>query len=203
MKDGKIKIDVGRQTNFIIALLLLYFVFFGLICNTLGRDVGTDLIYVYKTFPAVYFGLPILVLFGICFFLAYSENLWIYGIKNALWLVPLTVVLSWTWYWVIGGFSFTVLGWYFGSIHGYLNILVLGAINFGGALAGGYVKQRVEARRERLMKGLEGEDVLDRDAGLTNENKSARKSKRAKSAKKKNGASNPAPVPAAPSEKPK
>ncbi|MBA7665917.1 hypothetical protein ES703_73992 [subsurface metagenome] len=46
----KIKIDLSRQGNFILAILLIHFVFFGFICNIYLRTIGEELVFLYQIF---------------------------------------------------------------------------------------------------------------------------------------------------------
>ncbi|GAH73850.1 unnamed protein product, partial [marine sediment metagenome] len=48
MKIWKIEIDISRQSNFIVALLLIHFVFFGFICNIYLKDIGEEILFLYQ-----------------------------------------------------------------------------------------------------------------------------------------------------------
>ena len=44
----ELKIDFGRQGNFILAILLSYFIFFGYICNEYKKHIGDRLLFIYQ-----------------------------------------------------------------------------------------------------------------------------------------------------------
>lgn len=167
--SGHIKFELRRQGNFIFGLLIVFFGYFGIICNMIMLDSDnypiqatifsggekilhpqfdiSVLIYSYETYLRTFF-LPVLLLFGICFFVTYKEEIPNYGIKHAIWFVPIIILCSIIWYWVISGFSAEPLSLFFLSWKGYLTILILYAINISGAISGMKLKQFTSKKRE-------------------------------------------------------
>jgi len=116
------KIEWKRSFNFLIALLLIYVLFFGFIVNTGNyqkqEDPGIKLLYVYTAFfntDKLYIGglswpdfmsfiwqIPcwvcIFILFIIGIIQSYREDFVVYAIKNNIWTIPFIVVISWFWY---------------------------------------------------------------------------------------------------------
>ena len=182
--------DAGRQGKVIIAFLMVFFVFFGMIGDAFKRDIHEELIWIYMTFPKVFsyntqlFSvnqiwifvgiIPMLILFFICFVLTYKEDIYLYGIKLSLWLVPFILGCSIFWYsymyywrpaedltWVPIN-PFLLL---FGTWQGWLNILILFLINLSGALAGWHVKElvRIYIKKEEsfLIKRSDNEEKIE------------------------------------------
>ena len=111
---------------------------------TAGRDV---LFWTFLSYLPTYF-LPPLLLFVVCFVLTYKEDIPQYGIKASLWLVPLLIAEGFIFYALMFGFSYEPIMLKFGSIWGYLDILILFWIAITGAVAGMKLKKRVNRRRE-------------------------------------------------------
>ena len=150
----KSKIEFGRQGNFIVALLLLHFVFFGYIANVYQKHIGDGVLFLYKViFNPISF-LSGIILFGIVFFLVLRENFFEYGIRNSIWLIPAIIIMSWIWYWFINGFNIFMIGIYFIRWETYINILVLLGINLLSALLASVTKESY-ARFSRRVKEIE------------------------------------------------
>jgi apolipoprotein N-acyltransferase len=138
----KIKIEIGRQGNFIFALLLIYFVFFGYICNVYEKNVGDGVLFLYKIIFSPVSILSGIILFVIVFIMVLRENFFEYGIRNSIWLIPFIIVMSWIWYWFLYGFDFGMIGFYFIRFESYLTILTLLGINLLAALTASIVKEK-------------------------------------------------------------
>lgn len=150
----KSKIEFGRQGNFIVALLLLHFLFFGYLCNIYLKEIGLKILFLYQ---AIFDPVAILsgfILFGIVFFMVFRESFYEYGIRNSIWLIPFIIVMSWIWYWFINGFNISMIGMYFIRIETYINILVLLGINLLSALLASIAKESY-ARFSRRIKEIE------------------------------------------------
>jgi hypothetical protein len=147
-KKDRIKFDFGKQGGYIFAILIIYFVFFGLICSYYGRNINEELIWLYTTIFEVYFGTPALLLFFISLILTYKEDIYHYGIKNSIWLNFFIILFSFFWYWTLKGFSFVPFMLLFGTYQGYLTILILIVISIGGALSGWKLKEYVLKRKK-------------------------------------------------------
>ena len=137
----KFKIEFGRQGNFIVALLLLHFVFFGYISNVYEKNIGDGVLFLYKVIFNPLSILSGIILFGIVFLMVLRENFFEYGLRNSIWLIPFIIVMSWIWYWFINGFDIFMIGIYFTRLETYINILVLLGINLLSALLAAITKE--------------------------------------------------------------
>ncbi len=93
-------------------------------------------------FPGA-FAIVILLLIGV--YQGYKEDFMVYSIKNNLWMTPFIVLSSLIWSVVAyTGIKsvFQILGEYFLSIHGYLNIIVIAILYTGAGVVGGILKSR-------------------------------------------------------------
>jgi hypothetical protein len=147
------KIDLGRQTNFIIALLLMHFIFFGYISNAYYKTLGIDILYLHRVLFSPYSFLSFLLLFGIVFLMVFRENFFEYGIRNSIWLIPIILIESWVWYffifydlrtdiWIQFGNLFAAIGQFFINFEGYLTIITLFATNLFAAILASVVKEK-------------------------------------------------------------
>jgi len=150
----KSKIELGRQGNFIVALLLLHFVFFGYISNVYQKNIGDGVLFLYKVIFNPTSILSGLILFGIVFLLVMRENFFEYGIRNSLWLIPAIIIMSWIWYFFINGFNIFMIGIYFLRLETYINFLVLLGIILLSALIASIIKESY-ARLGRRVKEIE------------------------------------------------
>ena len=150
----KFKIEFSRQGNFILALLLLHFVFFGYLSNVYEKTIGEGVLFLYQVIFNPISILSGIILFGIVFLMVLRENFYEYGIRNSIWLIPFIIVMSWIWYWFINGFDITMIGIYFMRYETYINILVLLGINLLSALLAAITKESY-ARYSRKMKEIE------------------------------------------------
>ncbi len=140
------KILLGRQGNFIFGILLIYFVFFGYIANaypryydstirkTVPSQVGQKLIFLYQILfnPSTF--LSFIILFAIMFFVSFRESFFEYAIKNSIWYIPVIIIISWIWYWIVYGFDASVFYIYFIRVEGYITILTLLCTNLLAAI---------------------------------------------------------------------
>ena len=140
------KIQLGRQGNFILGIILLYFVFFGYITNayprfynqaikkTVQSMVGQKLIFLYQILfnPSTF--LSFIILFAIMFFVAFRESFYEYAIRNSIWYVPAIIIISWIWYWILYGFDASAFYIYFIRVEGYITILTLLCTNLFAAI---------------------------------------------------------------------
>ncbi|MCK4237711.1 MAG: hypothetical protein KAX33_01220 [Candidatus Lokiarchaeota archaeon] len=148
----KIKIDLSRQGNFILAILLIHFVFFGFICNIYLRTIEEELVFLYQILFNPSTILSLVILIAIIFLMVIKENFFEYGIRNSIWLVPIIILLSWFWYWLLNGFNIALIGVYFTSIEGYLTIISLFGINFVSAISAAILKEKYKRYIEKLKK---------------------------------------------------
>lgn len=148
----KIKIDLSRQGNFIFAILMIHFVFFGYICNVYLKSIGGDIIFIHKILfnPASF--LALIILIGIVFLMGFRENFYEYGIRNSIWLIPIIIGESWIWSWFINGFNIAIIGVFFINLDGYLTILSLLGINLLTAILAGFTKQKYQEYLKRAKK---------------------------------------------------
>lgn len=148
----KLGIDFSRQGNFIMAVLLIHFVFFGYICNVFEKEINDQLVFLYKVMFAPTTILSLIILMAIVFFMVFRENFYEYGIKNSIWLVPIIVIMSWIWYWFLNGFDITLIGVYFIRVEAYITILSLLGVNLFTAILAAYTKERYKKYVERIKK---------------------------------------------------
>jgi len=152
-----IKIDLSRQGNIILAVLLIYFVFFGYICNIYYKDINLSIIFLNKVLfsPSSYFSIIILII--IIFIMAFREDYFQYAIRNAIWLTPVIIGISFIWYWIIYGFNIFIIGIFFITFDGYLTILLLLGINFLTALFASFLKLKYlnYTKRLELIRSLD------------------------------------------------
>ena len=147
------KIEFARQTNFILALLLIHFVFFGYLSNFYEKSIGDGVLFLYKVLfhPESFFASIILA--GIVFLMAFRERFFEYGIRNSIWLVPFIIVQSWIWYWfIIENFDISVIWGYFTRLESYITILTLLGINLLSAILASIARQKYNALRMRTRK---------------------------------------------------
>jgi len=141
----KIKIEIGRQTNFILALILVYFVFFGYLANVYQKNIGMSILFLHQVMFSPQSFLAVIILAGIIFLMVYREPFYEYGIRNSIWIIPFMVVISWVWYWFIfGEFDWTVIGWYWLRIESYITILTLLGINLLTAILASIAKEKYQ-----------------------------------------------------------
>lgn len=147
------KIEFARQTNFVLALLLIHFVFFGYLSNVYAKSIGEGVLFLHQVLfhPQSYFASIILV--GIVFLMAFREKFFEYGIRNSIWLVPFIIVQSWIWYWfIIESFEISVIWGYFTRIESYITILVLLWINILAAILAAVARERYDIFIKRVKK---------------------------------------------------
>ena len=128
------KIELSRQGNFIFAILLTHFIFFGYICNVYDKAIGEKLLFLYQVlFDPISF-LSIIILFAIVFIMVFREAFFEYGIRNSIWLTPIIIGQSWIWMWFIDGFDITIIGEFFIRYEGYLTIFTILCLNLLSAI---------------------------------------------------------------------
>ena len=158
---GNWKIDWGRQGRVTFVYLIVFLGYYGIIVNFFMFDEGNDwfsfeiipetviimIFWTYEFFLAS-FMLPCLLLFFVCFWLTYKEDIAHYGIRASLWLVPFIVFEGFFFYLIMFGFSFEPFVLQFVSIKGYINLLIIFGINICGALSGMYLKKYIKNLRD-------------------------------------------------------
>lgn len=147
------KIDFARQTNFILALLLIHFAFFGYLSNVYQKTIGDGVLFLYQVLfhPESYLSAIILVL--IVFIMVFREHFFEYGIRNSIWLIPFIIVQSWIWYWfIIEDFDIGIIGAYFLRIESYITILTLLGLNLATAIVASIAREKYNAFLKRYKK---------------------------------------------------
>jgi len=142
------KIELGRQGNFILGLFLIYFVFFGYICNAYRKNIGQELIFLNQAFfnPSTF--LSLIILFLIIFFVSLREKFFEYAIRNSIWYIPAIMIMSWFWYWFIFGFDATVFYIYFIRIEGYLTLISLLCVNLLASILASIINEKRKELRQ-------------------------------------------------------
>ena len=147
------KIEFARQTNFILAILLIHFVFFGYLSNLYEKSIGEGILFLYQVLfdPRSFFASIILA--AIVFLMVFRENFFEYGIRNSIWLVPFIMIQSWIWYWfIIENFDISLIWGYFTRIESYITILTLLGINISAAILAAIARQKYNAYMNRVKK---------------------------------------------------
>ncbi len=150
-EKGFVKIDWGRQGGVIFAYIVVLLGYYGIIANTMLYDSyghwisfvdmdRTILSWTYTTYLNSYF-LPALLLFGVCFLLTYKEDIPQYGIKASIWLVPILAAEGFIFNAIMFGFTVEPLILRFGTIEGYVDLIILFALAISGAVSGMKLKQ--------------------------------------------------------------
>jgi len=140
----KLKIEVSRQSNFILAILLIHFVFFGYLSNIFQKDIGEKILYLYQLFIDPSSFLSLIILFVIVFIMAFREKFFEYGIRNSIWLTPIIIGQSFIWFWIMYGFDVTIIGEFFTRYEGYVTILSILGINLLSAILAAILKQYID-----------------------------------------------------------
>lgn len=139
--NEKFQIDLARQGNFIVAILMVHFIFYGFIANIYGKSIGEDILFSYKFLFSPRSWWSIFILMLIIFFVVFRETFFEYGIRNSIMLTPFIVGMSWIWYWFIVEFDITVIPLYFIKVEAYLSIISILGINFITAIIASILKQ--------------------------------------------------------------
>lgn len=138
----KIKIEIARQGNFIVAILLIHFIFFGYIANVYEKSIGIDIMFLYKILFSPVSFVSTLILIAIVFFLVFREEFFEYGLRNSIMLIPIIIGMSWVWSWFINGFNLIIIPLFFIRLEGYLTIISIFGINFATAILASILKQK-------------------------------------------------------------
>ena len=136
------KIELSRQSSFLLTALLIHFIFFGYICSVYRKSIGENILYLHRVLFNPLSFLSTIILFLIVFFMVFRENFYEYGIRNSIWLVPLIIIESWIWYFFIIEFDFTIILRYFIQYESYITIISLLGINLLAAIIGALAKQK-------------------------------------------------------------
>ena len=148
------KIEFGRQGNFIFAILLTHFIFFGYISNRYKKSIGQDILYLHKILFNPYSFLSLIILFVIVFIMVFRESFFEYGIRNSIWLTPIILGQSWFWY-IFVNYKLDILvqiGRFFISYEGYITIFSVLGINLLAAILAAFSKQKYNERFRKIKK---------------------------------------------------
>jgi hypothetical protein len=152
------KIEFSRQGNFIFALLLIHFIFFGFLSNVFTNKNGVikdGIIYLYKVMLNPLGFWSILILFLIVFIMVFREQFFEYGIRNSFWLIPFIMIESWMWYWLINeSFDLSLFIRYFGSIETYLSLLLIFGIIMVSAILGAAAKEKYKRYKQKMLSQI-------------------------------------------------
>ena len=148
------KIEFGRQGNFIFAILMTHFVFFGYISNLYRKTIGPDILYLHKILFNPYSFLSLIILFVIVFIMVLREKFFEYGIRNSIWLTLIILGQSWFWYIFINYKLdiFIQIGRFFISFEGYLTIFSVLGINLLAAILAAFSKQQYNKRFKKIKE---------------------------------------------------
>ena len=154
----KFKIDISRQGNFILALLLIHFVFFGYLSNIFQKQIGEKILYLYQIFIDPEYYLSIIILFAIVFVMVLREKFFEYGIRNSIWLTPIIIIQSFIWFWMMFGFDITIIGDFFTRYEGYVTIFSILGVNLFAAILAAIFKQY--RNKWKKLDQLNGEEMI-------------------------------------------
>ncbi len=148
------KIEFGRQGNFIFAILMTHFIFFGYISNRYKKSIGKDILYLHKILFNPYSFLSLIILFIIVFIMVFRENFFEYGIRNSIWLTPIILGQSWFWYIFINMELdiFIQIGRFFISVEGYLTIFSVLGINLLAAILAAFSKEKYKEHFKKIKE---------------------------------------------------
>lgn len=146
------KIELSRQGNFIFAILLTHFAFFGYICNIYEKAVEEKLLFLYQILTDPSSILAIVILFVIVFIMVFRENFYEYGIRNSIWLTPIIIGQSWIWMWIIYGFDITIIGKFFTRYEGYVTIFTILCLNLLSAILAAIFKQFKDRVKKKIIE---------------------------------------------------
>lgn len=146
------RIEISRQGNFILASLLIHFLFFGYICAIYDKSIGENIIFLHNVlFNSLSF-FSAIILFLIVFIMVFREAFYEYGIRNSIWLIPLIIVESWIWYFFVVEFNIAIIPLYFTRYESYITILSLFGINLLAAITGAFAKQKYNQYFKKPIK---------------------------------------------------
>jgi len=149
-----IKIELARQGNFIVAILLTHFIFFGYIANVYEKEfpIGVDIIFLNKILFSPVSYLSTLILIAIVFYLAFRETFFEYGLRNSIMLVPIIIGMSWLWSWIINGFNLIIIPLFFITLDGYLTILSILGINLVTGILASILKHKYKEYKTKVVE---------------------------------------------------
>jgi len=148
------KIEINRQGNFILACLLIHFIFFGYLSNIYAKSIGENVLFLYNVMFHPRSFLSTIILIIIVFIMVYREEFTEFGIKNSIWLVILIVIESWIWYFFVVDFNILIIPLYFIRFESYLTMLILLGINLSAAFLAGYTKIKIREYKKKLLNKL-------------------------------------------------
>jgi len=148
----KLKIELSRQGNFILAILLIHFVFFGYLSIMFEKGIGERLLFLYQILFNQSFFLSLIILFVIVFIMVLREKFFEYGIRNSIWLTPIIIIQTWIWTWIIDGFDITIIGEFFTRYEGYITIFSLLSLTLIVGILAAILRQYIDKGKkiERL-----------------------------------------------------
>ena len=148
----KIKIELARQGTFIVAIILIHFIFFGYIANVYEKSIGIDIIFLNKILFSPVSYMSTLILIAIVFFLGFRETFFEYGLRNSIMLVPIIIGMSWVWSWFINGFNLIIIPLFFIRLDGYLTIISIFSINLATATLASILKQKYNEYKTKVTE---------------------------------------------------
>jgi len=151
-EKGYFGIDWGRQGGVIAIYIVVLLGYYGIIANTVMFDQYGDwisftemnrtiLIYTFQSYVQSFF-LPAILLVLVSFILTFKEEIYQYGLKASIWIVPLLIAEGFIFYFIMFGFSMEPFIWQFMTLEGYLNVLILYGLLLLGSLSAMKLKQR-------------------------------------------------------------
>ena len=140
----KRRLNLSKHGNLLVVIFFIHFVFFGYICYIYPENAGTKVIYLNQTLFETESFISLIILVVAVFLMGINEKFFEYGIRNSIWLVPIIVIESWIWYWIINVYQVNFFVDYFLNLNSYFTILVLFCVIFITAVLAAYVRQKYE-----------------------------------------------------------
>ncbi len=136
------KIEIARQGNFILTVLLIHFLFFGYLAIIYEKSIGENILFLHNVMFNSKSFISVIILFFIVFIMVFRETFYEFGIRNSIWLVVFIIIESWIWYMFIIEFNIMIIPLYFTRLESYVTIISLFGINLLAAITGAFAKQK-------------------------------------------------------------
>ncbi|NMC04417.1 MAG: hypothetical protein GYA24_04355 [Candidatus Lokiarchaeota archaeon] len=144
-----------RNVHVMIIFLVIFFIVFGHIANTYGRDASEEILFIWRYFllDPVNQGIPIVAISACCFILGFMDNFRPVAMKHGMWVGIMTVIASWVWHAFIHT-DINVFVVYFSSYEGPLTLSSIIGLCILLTFAGNWLKQYIIKRKKEEISYL-------------------------------------------------